>query len=60
MDSFFKRAFGECSEESNVVQQGIERCPFLRNINEPTSFSLTSVNFPVPVCPYNPPLFLSG
>ncbi|CAM0955981.1 unnamed protein product [Alopecurus aequalis] len=62
MDSFFQRAFGDatCSEENNVVQQGIERCPFLRNINEPTSFSLTSVNFPVPATGAKGPIFEDG
>ncbi|KAF8645104.1 hypothetical protein HU200_066202 [Digitaria exilis] len=49
MDSVFRRALNDpmCLEEA-VVQEGIVRCPFLRNINEPTSFSF-SVNFPVPV-----------
>ncbi|KAL6642607.1 hypothetical protein ACP70R_020788 [Stipagrostis hirtigluma subsp. patula] len=61
MDSFFQRALGEpmCSEE-NVVQQGIERCPFLRNINEPTSFSFSSVNFPVPARGAKGPIFEDG
>ncbi|XP_048533204.1 uncharacterized protein LOC125512164 [Triticum urartu] len=62
MDSFFQRAFGDpmCSEDSNVVQQGIDKCPFLRNINEPTSFSLTSINFPTPATGAKGPIFEDG
>lgn len=29
--------------------EDVERCPFLRNINETTQFSFSSVNFSVPV-----------
>ncbi|XP_066344001.1 uncharacterized protein [Miscanthus floridulus] len=61
MDSAFRRALNEpmCLEET-VVQQGIERCPFLRNINEPTSFSFSSVNFPVPARGAKGPIFEDG
>lgn len=38
------------SADNLSAHQGIERCPFLRNINEPTSFSFSSpANFSVPV-----------
>jgi hypothetical protein len=61
MDSFLKRSSSDpmCLEE-NVVQQGIERCPFLRNINEPTSFSLSSINFPAPATGAKGPIFEDG
>ncbi|XP_006662116.1 uncharacterized protein LOC102703901 [Oryza brachyantha] len=61
MDPFSRRAFGEplCLEE-NTVQHGIERCPFLRNINEPTSFSFSSVNFPIPARGVKGPIFEDG
>lgn len=61
MDPIFQRALSEprCLEE-NVVQQGIERCPFLRNINEPTNFSFLSANFPVPVRGAKGPIFEDG
>jgi hypothetical protein len=48
MDSMFKLPFAKCSDDP-VVQEGIERCPFLRNINEPTVFSFSSASFPTPV-----------
>lgn len=32
--------------------EDVERCPFLRNINETTQFSFSSVNFLVPVSPF--------
>ncbi|CAD6204645.1 unnamed protein product [Miscanthus lutarioriparius] len=61
MDSAFRRALNEpmCLEET-VIQQGIERCPFLRNINEPTSFSFSSVNFPVLARGAKGPIFEDG
>nr|CAB3495123.1 unnamed protein product [Digitaria exilis] len=61
MDSVFRRALNDpmCLEEA-VVQEGIERCPFLRNINEPTSFSFSSVNFPVPARGAKGPIFEDG
>lgn len=46
--------------EETVVQQGIERCPFLRNINEPTSFSFSSINFPIPARGAKGPIFEDG
>src|SRR4051812_32515383 len=44
--NFFAESF--CPEDSDGFQD-IERCPFLRNINEPTNFSFSSFNFSVPV-----------
>lgn len=48
-----------CSENS-FAPQDIQRCPFLRNINEPTSFSFSSVNLPVPVQGVKGPIFEDG
>ena len=50
MDSHLRNFITEsfCSEDS-YAHQDIERCPFLRNINEPTNFSFSSFNFAVPV-----------
>ncbi|XP_062205422.1 uncharacterized protein LOC133907403 [Phragmites australis] len=61
MDSIFQRSLSEpmCLEET-VVQQGIERCPFLRNINEPTNFSFSAVNFPDPATGAKGPIFEDG
>lgn len=48
-----------CSEDSNALQ-GIERCPFLRNINEPTNFLSSSFNFIVPAHGAKGPIFEEG
>lgn len=46
MDLFFRAM----AEESSPCQEDIVRCPFLRNINEPTNFSFSSsMAFPLPV-----------
>ncbi|KAF5175744.1 zinc finger B-box protein [Thalictrum thalictroides] len=62
MDSFF-RAFGEemQSSECPFADQGIQRCPFLRNINEPTNFTFSSpVNFAMPGQRAKGPIFEDG
>ncbi|KAK6136289.1 hypothetical protein DH2020_029953 [Rehmannia glutinosa] len=42
--------FGNLNGGSSQFNQDIVRCPFLRNINEPTNFSFsTSMAFPIPV-----------
>ncbi|KAJ1695762.1 hypothetical protein LUZ63_012460 [Rhynchospora breviuscula] len=56
MDSIFKLPFAQCSNDP-VVQEGIDKCPFLRNINEPTVFSFSSVSFPTPVRGAKGPIF---
>ncbi|XP_044465856.1 uncharacterized protein LOC123196037 isoform X2 [Mangifera indica] len=38
----------------------IQKCPFLRNINKPTSFSFSAVNFPMPVRGAKGPIFEDG
>lgn len=48
MDFWFK-GINEDTSECHFDEKAIQRCPFLRNINKPTSFSFSSVNFPGPV-----------
>lgn len=52
MDFFFGGINGESQKsECPFAQEGIQRCPFLRNINEPTNFSFSKpMNFSMPVC----------
>ncbi|KAJ3681612.1 hypothetical protein LUZ60_014185 [Juncus effusus] len=62
MESIFKIPFAEplCTEDPFFVQQGIEKCPFLRNINEPTHFSFSSSRFPIPARGARGPIFEDG
>ncbi|XP_077240764.1 uncharacterized protein LOC143881538 [Tasmannia lanceolata] len=62
MEHFF-RAISEDSLSSDPFfgHQNIQRCPFLRTINEPTSFSFSSPkNFPMPVWATKGPIFEDG
>ncbi|KAF4382226.1 hypothetical protein F8388_026865 [Cannabis sativa] len=53
--------FRDLNGESVPSQQDILRCPFLRNINEPTSFSFSpSMMFPQPVRGNKGPIFEDG
>ncbi|XP_021295649.1 uncharacterized protein LOC110425156 [Herrania umbratica] len=55
---FFLRGLNEDSASS---QMDILRCPFLRNINEPTNFSFSSaMPFPMPVRGAKGPIFEDG
>ncbi|KAK3018789.1 hypothetical protein RJ639_002906 [Escallonia herrerae] len=57
MDIFFR----DMCEESLPSHQDIGRCPFLRNINEPTNFSLSSsMALPMPVQGAKGPIFEDG
>ncbi|EEF28083.1 uncharacterized protein LOC8261824 [Ricinus communis] len=57
MDFFFR---GQ-NEEPAPSQNDILRCPFLRNINEPTNFSFSSsLPFPMPVRSGKGPIFEDG
>ncbi|KAJ4720829.1 Zinc finger B-box domain containing protein 1 isoform 1 [Melia azedarach] len=57
MDSFFRGL----NDESGASQLNILRCPFLRNINEPTNFSFSSsLPFPMPVRAAKGPIFEDG
>ncbi|XP_058103869.1 uncharacterized protein LOC131247923 [Magnolia sinica] len=62
MELFFRGLNEESAmSEQFPVSQDIQRCPFLRNINEPTSFSFTSpLNFPMPVRGSKGPIFEDG
>ncbi|KDP25731.1 hypothetical protein JCGZ_23952 [Jatropha curcas] len=57
MDFFFRGL----NEEQAPSQHDIIRCPFLRNINEPTNFSFaSSAPFPMPVRTGKGPIFEDG
>ncbi|KAK2969196.1 hypothetical protein RJ640_024527 [Escallonia rubra] len=56
---FLFKGFNEASD-CQFSEHDIQMCPFLRNINEPTNFSLSSVNFPVPVKGGKGPIFEDG
>nr|GMC77269.1 Serine/arginine repetitive matrix protein [Ipomoea batatas] len=57
MDAFFR----SLNEDSSPFQQDIIKCPFLRNINEPTNFSFSSsLSFPMPVRGGKGPIFEDG
>ncbi|CAL9068340.1 unnamed protein product [Musa banksii] len=60
MESGFSGISSESPCPEIFAQQDIQRCPFLRNINEPTNFSFSSVNFPVPVQGAKGPIFEDG
>ncbi|XP_010557876.1 PREDICTED: uncharacterized protein LOC104826736 [Tarenaya hassleriana] len=54
-------SFGGLNEDTMPSQLDILRCPFLRNINEPTSFSLSSsLPFPMPARAGKGPIFEDG
>ncbi|CAL5404454.1 unnamed protein product [Camellia sinensis] len=56
---FFFKNIAEESEAS--LEQDITKCPFLQNINEPTSFSFSSsMAFPMPVLGAKGPIFEDG
>ncbi|CBI37455.3 unnamed protein product, partial [Vitis vinifera] len=59
MDFFFKGLNADASE-CPFDEQDIQKCPFLRNINKPTSFSFTSSNFSIPVRGARGPIFEDG
>lgn len=62
MDTFFRDLNkGFLTSDSLPSQQDILRCPFLRNINEPTNFSFASpIAFPMPVRGAKGPIFEDG
>ncbi|KAL5725494.1 hypothetical protein ACHQM5_008632 [Ranunculus cassubicifolius] len=59
MDSFLRELTGGMTpSECPFAEESIQRCPFLRNINEPTNFSFSSpLNFGVPVRGAKGPIF---
>jgi hypothetical protein len=57
MDLFFR----DLAQDSSPCHHDIIKCPFLRNINEPTNFSLSSsLAFPMPVRGAKGPIFEDG
>ncbi|MQL95412.1 hypothetical protein Taro_028082 [Colocasia esculenta] len=62
MEFFFGGMLNDSSSSWNMfAHQDIQRCPFLRNINEPTNFSFSSpFNFPGPVRGAKGPIFEDG
>jgi len=60
MDSFLSGLVND-ADNMSLPHQGIERCPFLRNILEPTNFSFASPpKFPAPVRGAKGPIFEDG
>ncbi|KAG4992274.1 uncharacterized protein LOC114424945 [Glycine soja] len=59
MDFFFKGMNRDGSECPFDVKD-IQRCPFLRNINEPTNFSFSSTKISIPVHGSKGPIFEDG
>ncbi|KAJ6833956.1 uncharacterized protein M6B38_337040 [Iris pallida] len=61
MDSHIRNFFAESlCPEASAAHEDIARCPFLRNINEPTMFSFSALNFAVPVRAAKGPIFEDG
>ncbi|KAA8544314.1 hypothetical protein F0562_022326 [Nyssa sinensis] len=59
MDFSFK-GMNEETSEYHFNEKDIQRCPFLMNINKPTSFSFSPVNYPVPLRVAKGPMFEDG
>ncbi|OMO93570.1 hypothetical protein COLO4_16838 [Corchorus olitorius] len=61
MDFWFKGINDDSSDsECSFTERDIRSCPFLRNINKPTNFSFSSLNFPLPVQGGRGPIFEDG
>ncbi|KAL2348816.1 hypothetical protein Fmac_002816 [Flemingia macrophylla] len=59
MDFFLKGMNGDGSD-CPFDMKNIQKCPFLRNINEPTNFSFFSTKFSIPVLGAKGPIFEDG
>lgn len=57
---FLLEGTNEDTSECHFDDKDIQRCPFLRNINKPTSFSFSPVNFLNPVQGAKGPIFEDG
>ncbi|CAK7355971.1 unnamed protein product [Dovyalis caffra] len=57
---FLLKGINEDTSECQFDDKDIQRCPFLRNINKPTSFSFSPVNFLDPVLGAKGPIFEDG
>ncbi|GFZ08628.1 hypothetical protein Acr_20g0004360 [Actinidia rufa] len=57
---FLSMGMNEESSECSFNEQDIQRCPFLRNINKPTSFSFCSPSLSIPARGTKGPIFEDG
>jgi len=63
MDFFFstRGRNGDSAPSERIIDQGVQTCPFLRNITEPTNFCFASpIRFPTPVKGVQGPIFEDG
>lgn len=61
MDFFGSERFGEAMPFDRMIAEGVQTCPFLRNIGESTNFSFsTPARFPTPVKGNHGPIFEDG
>ncbi|KAK8603901.1 hypothetical protein V6N13_096367 [Hibiscus sabdariffa] len=57
---FWMKGINKDTSDFSFNESGIQGCPFLKNINKPTSFSFSSLNFPMPVQGAKGPIFEDG
>ncbi|KAE8693180.1 hypothetical protein F3Y22_tig00110816pilonHSYRG00048 [Hibiscus syriacus] len=57
---FRLKGINEDMSECSFNESNIQRCPFLNNINKPTNFSFSPLNFPAPVQGAKGPIFEDG
>ncbi|KAK8975446.1 hypothetical protein V6N11_057537 [Hibiscus sabdariffa] len=57
---FWLKGINEDTSDCSFNESDIQRCPFLKNINKPTNFSFSPLNFPVPVQGAKGPIFEDG
>jgi len=61
MDFFSRGRNGDGAPSERIIDQGVQMCPFLRNITEPTNFCFASpIRFPTPVKGVRGPIFEDG
>eukprot|EP00252_Welwitschia_mirabilis_P005922 TRINITY_DN16511_c0_g1_i1.p1 TRINITY_DN16511_c0_g1~~TRINITY_DN16511_c0_g1_i1.p1 ORF type:complete len:397 (+),score=94.53 TRINITY_DN16511_c0_g1_i1:340-1530(+) len=61
MEFLFRSRNSDGSSMDRMIDQGVQMCPFLRNIIEPTNFSFSSPSrFPTPVKGARGPIFEDG
>jgi len=61
MDFFSRGRNGDGAPSQRIIDQGVQMCPFLRNITEPTNFCFASpIRFPTPVKGGRGPIFEDG
>ncbi|KAK8657932.1 hypothetical protein V6N13_036149 [Hibiscus sabdariffa] len=58
--NFWLKGINEDTSHCSFNESDIQGCPFLKNINKPTSFSFSSLNFPMPVQGAKGPIFEDG